>query len=343
MPRPLTATTSRRVLLATAAGAFACQAPFGSDRHDVETDRIVAITTADGDLRPVLALDGRLGRNADASFTWYLLTDGAPIPPADAGVTPWSTEPTVAASPGTYGLRVTFPSGTVREAVLTLQTTSGPVTGGIALEQVGLPFAPMDDEEALTAAARAGATPSALSGAAPPGTWVRARADVVPEATDRVRWMQQGPADAVGVTFLELDATTTDIALGALVLDDLAIDESIPADPGVRTLLALVLGPLGAHSLVARDLEVGAGDGTWVRWSDALLPADVRATSAGTATLRADDATPLGLRAEAVEIGVDEVPEAPPCAGNARPLTALLDGRCSAADLDGTVVAVEAP
>ncbi|MFM2160494.1 MAG: hypothetical protein RLZZ383_6, partial [Pseudomonadota bacterium] len=200
MPRLRHATTRRRVLTAAAAGALACQAPFGSDRHDVASDRIVAITTTQGFLRPVVAVDGWLGRNDDARFTWYLLAPGAGLPPADAPVTPWSTNAAIAATPGHYGLRVVFPSGTVREAVLTLQTTTAPAVEGIRFEDVDLPFAPMDDEEALSAGARLDQTTSDLLGPAEPGRWVRARAAVAAEAVDRVRWMQQGPSGDVGVT-----------------------------------------------------------------------------------------------------------------------------------------------
>ncbi|MFM2161179.1 MAG: hypothetical protein RLZZ383_691, partial [Pseudomonadota bacterium] len=147
----------------------------------------------------------------------------------------------------------------------------------------------------------------------------------------------------VGVTFLELDATSTDLALGELTLDDLAIEESTPTVPGVRTILALALGPFGAHTLASRDLEVGAGDAALVRWGDALLPADTRGDGPGTATLRADPSAAIGVRAEAVRAGNDELLASPACAGDAPPLAALLDGRCTPSDLDGVDVAVEAP
>jgi hypothetical protein len=344
MPHPRPVASCYAAAWATlVVGAVGCQAPFGSDRHDIEADRIVAITTVNQRIRPILSIDGRLARGAEADYAWFLLPEGRDLPPADAAVSPWSVDADPPAAPGRYGLRVTFPSGAVREAVLLLQGTTPPTPTTLGFATVSLPFEPNDDEVALTAAARAAINAEPLIGAAAPGAWLRVQSNTPVEAVDRVRWMQHGPDDGVGITFLELDTTTTDLALGALTLDDLVIEESVPASPAVRTILALVLGRAGAHTLLARDVEIGLDAQPLVRWGDALLPAEQRAEGPGTATLIADDAAPLGLRAVNVTYGLDESPSLPACADGGAPLPALLDGRCTANALDGTTVAVEAP
>lgn len=325
---------SRALRLAFVGGLFVvgvgCQRPFAIGRHDLVGERIAAVEAqrVDGGMtaRAWLVGDGRLWTDAPPTLAWFVLPPGSGAADALAAVDPLdpgdATGPAPdLADPGgdlVLGLIATWPSGAVARAILPLpeRDAATPVWRGIAVAgHTGWDLDPdVTTPEVLALDARRAEDPSPAASIAP-GRWGRLTASV--DGAERVRWM------ATGGTFLELDATTTDWAAGDVTLDELAIEEATPLDPGPVTVVALALGPSGRHAVAATDLFVGdvpPGVRTAGRWL-AVEPVPAVGTVFVRGRLLADDTAPTGLRlvgATAVAPGAlaDNPAFAPlPCAG----------------------------
>jgi len=319
-----------------------CQEPFGSDRHDLEGDRIAAMAVDRAGVpggepitpRVALSVDSRPWFDEPVGLDWHWVGDDDPHTVADlepgddadgSGPAPSLTVPEGDGSVR-LALVASFPSGRVRRAFLDLER--GEVHAGPRL--AGLSFTP--------------------DGPTAPGDVLEVEATLAePQApVPMMRWMT---VRGLG-TFTEQDRLTTLWEAAEVVMDDEEVDSRDLLEPGPVTFLALAITEEGDNDFLAEDLWVGAAPtGAWTgsgRW----LGTDVGPEAAGLwrGTLRADDDAPTGLRLEALAAATDLVGEdpygtaalpcTPPVAGPFDP-TWLLEGRCLRADLDGPSVVVE--
>jgi hypothetical protein len=342
--------SAQRVAL-SAALLCGCQIPYGPDRHEVEADRIVAITRHATDapgavtLRAQVAVGGHLWQDEPVSFAWYPLLDGEIADDVDAGAEPAARGPAATLPPdgSRWALIADFPSGTTWRAEVVVGPDVLPTPTELTLGELPLPFA-APEEGALELDARAALTP--IDPTLTPSRWYRLTAtwagtdatDGRPAGLDRVRWMTTAPR----TTFLELDDVTTDWATGLLTLDDGEVEAATPGVAGPATILALALDGSGANALAARDLWLGLGPKlAWIGARALTAPPDA-APGLWDATLAADDASPTGLAVVDLRAPSDGDLPAPDCTGGA-PFHPdhLLDGRCLRPEVIGAVVRVE--
>jgi hypothetical protein len=347
---------------------IACQDPFGADRHDLNADRIAAITTAPTSnddqitLNAWLVSGGSPWSDGVPDVRWFTVDSFDPeVNELDADATaPLGEGPVLTFDRraqadvfgrNALGLVVRFPSGAERRAELVLPAGADPLPG-VARLDAGLLSLDFDEatEEELALDARRSLEATALDAvppAVPPGRWSRLGLawDARPAGLDRVRWMSTSRTS----TFLELDADTTDWATGELVLDDLEIESATPLSPGPVTMLALAVNKRGMHRAVAAEVWVGdpePGIVTRGRWL-AAAPEVTGAVISGT--LVADDEAPTGLRLEEAAAAALDAPDPwgtadltcnTPVSGPFDP-TWLFDGSCARDQVVGRRVAVE--
>jgi len=341
---------------------WACQAPFGSDRHNLQSDRVAAVTLQLDDATasplPYDVIAGRPYTDEGVERLWFLLAPGDD--PRDPDLL--ETEPDAFELFPTFPrtdesqpllLATTFPSGWVERTVITV-----PALGVAPMETpTGLTVQAIDGwtltsptEDELDVEERA-AAPTSPSDHVPLSGWGRVTADLPTTANlVRTRWMQVGDRG----TFLELNPTTTDWAAGQLLLDDLEIEEATPADAGPGTWLVVALSDDTSPTALAADVWVGAPlPGAWVhhRWMASDPP--VEAEGFYRVTLRPDESAPTGLRLENTTsvtlpelvgddpFGVEALGCEGPVSGPFNP-TWLFQGRCRRAQVAGATVVVEA-
>ncbi len=308
---------------------FACQVPFGTDRHDLVGDRIVAVvvTPEDDALRGGVALlvDGRPWQDEAVHLAWHWLdgTDprelGAILPddPSDAdGPAPTLTLPDD--GPSRLGLVATFPSGAVRRAFLALDGAPRP------------PSRPAPHFD-------------------PPGPWAPDATVTLSAAVDdpdqppRVRWMTVGGRG----TFLEQSRAVTRWDAAIVTREDGEEVARAPISEGPVTFVTLAVDERGGNAVHAEDAFVGAvPSGLWTPGGRFLPSAEPpEGTGPWLATLVADDASPTGLAVTDL-VAVPALTPAPPLdctvpvSGPFDP-SWLFDGRCLRAEVDGTTVLVE--
>jgi len=313
----------------------ACQEPFGTDRHDLVGDRVVAIAVdppggapgTEVTARVALIVDGHPWADTAPTLEWHWLasTDPRtlsavdPADPADAtGPTPTLTMPE-RPDPAALGLVASFPSGDVDRAFVELPLHTPDPTPALQ----GLTFDP-------------------------PGPWtpddhVTITAQVADETNPPMaRWMTVGGRG----TFLEQARTVTGWDAATIVRDKGEVVSDTPIDPGPVTFVVLAVDEAGGNDFRAEEGFVGdVSTGLWTtsgRW----LGADRAPDTSGlwTGTLVADDAAPTGLSLTDLVDVPDATPivDAPPC-GPAAPFdpTWLLQGRCLRSDVVGRTVTVE--
>lgn len=333
---------------------FACQTPFGTDRHVLEGDRIAAIAVsrdASGvHARPALVVDGALWSDTAVDLRWYALADGGsaadldPTAPSDAD----GPAPILPADAPQLALIATFPSGAERRAVFDVPATDAALSiTAIDLSVVDTPTIVDATAPDLTRDARLAWTTNPAS-FVPVGAIARFAAQTA-DATPFLRWMGHG-----GGSVFELDDTRADWAAGALSVDRKGeeIVDHTPRDAGTEGLLALALGSDSTTAFRAFDVWVGEPTtGVWV--GDRWLPTDATAPAGLVAgVLVADDDVPAGLRLDsAAPIAPIDLPATDPygtdalgCVGVSGPFDPswLVDGRCTRAQLLGAAIVVEA-
>ncbi|NCG19071.1 MAG: hypothetical protein GWP91_08670 [Rhodobacterales bacterium] len=270
---------------------FACQDPFGSDRHTLEGNRIAAIEAQfDGSvvsLRPSLVVDGALWSDATVELAWSWLgpDDNAATWSEAANITgPWS--PLAAPQHANRVLLLaTFPGDDVaKRAVIDLPSTT---LGAMVLVPDALNLH-LDSVEAKQLGQDQRLRQETVAWTLQePGDLLRwtAQIDVAEDA--RAHWM------STGGTWFELAPTIADLALGTLVVDGDEITQADAIEAGWLTVLVSVT-QTGASTWKAADLPVGIDEvGGFVqqRWlPDAQL-------GLRWVEFVADDAAPMGLRA----------------------------------------------
>ncbi|MBW1880276.1 MAG: hypothetical protein JRJ84_18095, partial [Deltaproteobacteria bacterium] len=220
-----------------------CQEPFGSDRHDLEGDRIAAMAVdpagaPGGDpmtVRVALSVDSRPWSDDPVALDWHWLEDDdvhvvADLEPGDEadGQGPAPTL-TVPEGEGTVRLALVaaFPSGRVRRAFLDLERGVGhthPRLAGLSFN----PGGPVSPGDMLTVAA--------------------VMADLQ-ETPPMVRWMTVRGRG----TFTEQDRLTALWEAAEVVTDD---DEVVSRDlleVGPVTFLALAITETGDNDFLAED------------------------------------------------------------------------------------------
>lgn len=307
---------------------FACQAPFGTDRHDLVGFRVAAIAVppaaAGATLVPEAAIvvDGRTWSDDPVDLLWYWVPSADavlsidPVTPIDGfGPAPSLVVP---ADPAILALRAVH--GADEELAFIEIAPPPPVLDrvfSVGAESLPLAMDALEGPELLLEA-RQELTASPLD-TIEPGDIVRLTANVADDPL--VRWM------ATAGTFFELERQVADWAAGDLTLDGDQIEDGWTVlDPGPVTFIALALGNPGETAFSAVDLTVGPhGDGVIV--NGRLLPTDVAldlAPGDGVAgTLVADDDSPTGLALAGATV-VD--PDLVPPGTDALPCAAVLEG-----------------
>lgn len=329
---------------------LACQAPFGTDRHDLVGFRLAAVSVppafATETVTPEVALvvDGRPWSDDPVELVWYwveteddVLAIDPLTPVAGSGPAPSLLVPSrerVLAVVATH-------DGREQRAFVELPEPPGLLDAPFDVLAEGLPLT-VDAAEGpeLVLDARAALEPTALAEIAP-GDFVRLTADV--DGDPLVRWM------ATAGTFFELERQVADWAAGELRLDVDEIDDGRTVlDPGPVTVLALALGVPGETRFAALDLSVGPHPPGVVVQGRAVptVPAvDPQPGDGVAGTFVADDTSPTGFRLEGatlvdlltVDFGSDAIPCAANLVGPFDPRW-LLTGVCTRADVDGRAV-----
>lgn len=332
----------------------ACQQPFGADRHDLLGLRVAAIAAHHQrgalTLRVAVIADGRPFSDEPVDLRWFLLPDARPESVAELpdGATPdavgpgprWSWPLDAAA----IGL-IAHHQGARYDAIVPLDEAPGapPDLTGIALHESPLDLDGVKAEDLALHARRAQPLGETID-AVPVGGFARLVAQIS-EPEQPIRWMATAPSG----TFLELDRAVTDWAAGDLRFDDDDVEEAVPAEAGVRTVLALALSGRsdGANHWRAREVWVGpppAGivtrSGRWIGTDRAVDGVAVQGV------LVADDDAPTGLvlrNVEAVpldtEPGTADLPCTTPVSGPFDP-DWLLAQRCARSQVVGATVVV---
>jgi len=330
---------------------FACQEPFGTDRHDLEGVRIAAVR-ADvdgGDISPraALVVDGQLWADERVSLAWFRVDDAdalqqlSPIEPAH-GVGP---APTFERRDTPYvGLIAQFGNGEERRALL--QVSESPVSiEALDVAVVdGVDLLTVQPPE-LTADARAGWTTTAAAHV-PEAGFARLSVSTDAELAPTSRWMAVGGSGS----FFELDRSTTDWAAGELVVDGDEVVEQVAAEPGPSTILVLAVDGQGGSDFRAQELWIGPPSTGVVTHSGRWLGTDVPVEGELVrGVLEADDSAPTGLRLMSAEPAALPLPGFDPygteslCESVLGPFDPswLLDGRCTRGDLLGETVVVQ--
>lgn len=322
---------------------LACQAPFGTDRHDLVGFRVAALSAevAAGGAEPraAVVVDGRMWADELPELRWYRVEDADELEALDASEEPIATGPSPVLTDlqGTLGLIATH-SGEERRALLPLPSAPPP-TVSVATAALPLELDRVEgDELALEARGRLEATPATE---VPVGGFARLTAEV--DASVRTRWM------ATGGTFLELDAHTADWAAGHLLLDDGELEERSVDGAGAVVFVVLALAD-EATAWASADLWVGDAPPR-VRVGGLSLPVDAAVDGPLVGTLAADDDAPVGLALEGVEAAPDPLPSVDPYGTEALDCAApvsgpfdpvwLVEGLCARGAVVGARVVVE--
>jgi len=270
---------------------FACQEPFGADRHDLIGTRIAALTADDDGavVRPTIALliKGRPWSNTAAEVDWYWIEE----PGQSADIEPGA--PSIGQGPAPelprQGSRlaviVRTDDSTLRaELDVDGRSVSRPAlqtarVDGLDLEGLEGPQMELEARRALES------TPSHQVA---PGEFARFQL-VGMDGDSRARFMATGDG-----TFFELDLESADWVAGTLILDDGEIEELSVGSNGPITVIGLEIGE--SHSgFAAADLFVGEPPiGAWV--AGRFLSAEQPSTGRMWALLAPDDLSPTGLR-----------------------------------------------
>lgn len=320
-------------MLWLALGLWGCQEPFGTDRHDLVGDRIVAIAidparVPTGDtLTPRVALlaDGNPWSDDAVALSWHWLQDPSDLADLSPGDTPDAVGPApslIAPAEGPLGLLATFPSGATRRAFLDFErgeVRSPPALEGVTFE----PATPIASGDERTLTARVDGEPPMM------------------------RWMTVGGRGA----FLEQERLVASWQANDIEVDDGEIVASEPIADGPVTLVALAIDQAGGNDLLALEFFVGDAPQGLFTTGGRFLPTDAPTTTGPWhGTLAADDASPTGLSLVGVTAGLLPDPDpygttslacTVPVSGAFDP-TWLFEGRCLRSQVVGAVVAVEA-
>ena len=328
-------------------GLFACQEPFGTDRHRLEGLRIAAVRAPvrEDVVYPeaVVVHEGRLWSEAPLALDWFRVADASEAMHLSTERTPDATGPTpsLTADGSMLALRVTTTDGSFKTAVvrphpdtlhidgIRIRAVPALSTTGATAEDLAL-----DHRRALEAVE--------LETPFDGESFLRITADGAENAT--VRWM------AAGGTFFELEPHETDWAPADITVDDEDIEILDPVDRGVFPLLALALDPDGGVAWRSADLVLGAPAG-WALANGHFLPSE-ETVPAGfwvEGTLTADASAPAGLRLSDAVIATE--PADPQRLNTLLPCTSAVSGpfdpywlatqRCSTGQLTGQRVVVE--
>ncbi len=337
---------------------LACQAPFGTDRHDLQHDRIVTLeaVSVEGGVRvwPWFLQDGLLmADGVQVQWSWVPVDDASSFSPASHPPFSEALAPVVSwPSSGEWlGLTADFPSGTRRFAVLASPTGAAPAgRPTLEVEQI-LDFGLQDgDPDTLTIEAR---LPLATAPRSPLTSGASARL-TLQGTFDRARWMQLGDEG----TFLELTTSTSDWTPWQLHLDDLEVEEAEPTPDGLRTFVALGLtrgwvrpalldvfsGPSGESSPLPHGLFLSGRflptDGPPP--ADGLVALTLLADTSSNALLRGTDLQPVPADEldEDDPWGTEALPCRTPVSGPFDP-TWVSGSRCDLAAVDGARIVVE--
>lgn len=332
----------------------ACQQPFGADRHDLLGFRVAAIAAQHQrgalTLRVAVIVDGRPYSREPLDLRWFLLPDARPesvvelrdsATPDAVGPSPRWSWPLDAPAIGLIAEH----QGARYHAIVPLDEVPGapPDLTGIALYGSTLDFTGLRAEDLGLDARREHPLGEPID-AVPVGGFARLVAQISqPERP--IRWMATAPSG----TFLELDRHATDWAAGSLRFDEDEIEEAVPAEAGVRTVLALALSGRSdsANHWRAREVWIGPSStgiitpsGRWIGTDRAVDGEAVQGV------LVADDDAPTGLSLRDVvavplntDPGTADLPCAAPVSGPFDP-DWLLAQRCARSQVVGATVVV---
>lgn len=302
---------------------FGCQEPFAEDRHDLASFRVAGVSAAtdeDGDTTLSAAVWSGLGPYHDTlpQLAWSTSGDLATGQGATMAVD----------FPG--AVELTASSGDAVEAArLDLDhAVAPPVVAGFTRLAVDLDIAqvadPVDERLAVEPTEDA---PIAVGSAA------RLHLDVPDDTT--VRWM------ATGGQFSELDSHTTDWFAGTAVLDDNEVDSTDLIDPGIYTLLALVVDQAGANAWYWLDVAVDV-DSPLLYTRGRLFPVDAEPSDGPWFADVVESDDPAGLALSNLRApGDSEVAVCASAAGAGFDFGPVADGWCTRADVVGRSVRVE--
>lgn len=274
---------------------LACQTPFGTDRHDLVGFRVAAIEVGPAgpgdDVTPRLAVivDSRPFADDQPLLDWFWLTDPQELQHVDALDLPDGLGPaptlTVPSDRAVLGLLARQGSEEQR-AFVVLDPLAGVGDDPVRIAATTVELS-LDDwtEETVQASERAALPTGSETDQVDVSGFLRLRAEGV-ETTGRVRWM------ATAGTFFELDGATSDWVAADVVLDDGAIESSVPSPEGPVTVIALSTGQDAAR-FRATDLWVGEAD-AFTRTQGRVLPG-LALDGPATVRLVADDMAPSGL------------------------------------------------
>lgn len=283
----------------------ACQAPFGSDRHDLLGDRVAAVLASPSGGPPgttvvvnaALVVDGKLWSDVPVDLVWAWtdsVTNAASLTVEDAVDTGPDARLRIPSDGAVLALMATFPSGFVEHAALEM---SAEATAPPRIDDVLTPATTVEQDDLVTVD--------------------------VPEFDGRVRYMSTGGRG----TFVETSATAAELTIAEITFDDGEEDSRTPTPDGPLTILALGLGD--GNTVRAQDLWVGtAPRGVWLG-DGHFLPSDVDVADGQNVQLSADDDAPWGVRIGAVR----EASQA-----TVLTLDDLIVGRTLRSELDGSWV-----
>jgi hypothetical protein len=333
---------------------LACQAPFGTDRHDLAGFRLAAVSfppTPTGEVgtpQAAVVVDGRTWVDDPVDLRWYWVANPDAVVDLSPETAPdgFGPSPSLIVPQDRRTLAVIAAHGE-EDLRAFIEVAEPPATLGASftLTAQSLPISVESAEgPELLLEARGDLTPEPLA-EVQPGDFVRWTAEVTGDPL--VRWM------ATAGTFFEFDRSVTDWAAGDLTLDQDEIEDGRTVlGPGPVTFLALALGSPGETQFTAFDLEIGprrAG----VVVNGRIVPTDPPVSPAAgdwvVGTLTADDTAPAGIMlteaavvaAGSVPVGTDALPCAVPLDGPFDPRV-LLTTVCVRVEIEGYEVAVVA-
>jgi len=304
---------------------WACQQPFGSDRHDLEAFRVLALTTSPqgalpGDVITPSAhfvVEDRLWSDAVVEQFWFWVDETAPedilsLLPEDAIAT--GARPTLVRPSRDVALALIAiaADGSERRALVRVPSVRSETgkTGELLLFSTQRSVSEQTPED-LTIESRQ-AWDVVATDYVPHGEMARFEVYHTDEEVrpHQVRWMATGPFGS----FFETTTTSTDWAPATISIEDEELVVSEMLEPGVRTLAALLLDLDAPRGVLYREVWIDAPTtGAWLdgRWVPTDLP-----LSAGEhyeIQFAADDEAPMGLRVQnATSINSSELPENDP-------------------------------
>ncbi len=311
---------------------LACQDPFAEDRHDLASFRIAGVsgsTDASGSTRLRAAVWSGLG-------AWH---DVPPVlgwsAPGDTTVTALGEDATLAfAVPGSVDLTAEAATGSAEVGTETAQLdlaagAVAPPISGFVREAVDLDITHIGDPIATREAVAPTSDVPVV-----PGSAVRLTLGVADGTT--VHWM------GTGGQFAELDYRTTDWFAGTATFSSSnAVTSTTNIDPGVYTLLALVIDGAGDNSWYWIDVDVddAATPGPMLYTAGRILPVDLTEPSAGFyAATVAEAASTAGVTLTNVAPVADASASPALCgndAGAAFDFGPMVEGWCPRGDMIG--------